>query len=294
VELQNRLEELHQSGLGVVAISYDSREVLAEFAHRRGITFPLLADEDSSVITRFGILNTVVKAGLGPDSDHPDIIAAVSKYVSLSGSHEAIVGTPFPGTFILDANGRVTSRFFETFYKERYSTANVMLKAGIGLTPITATKTTTPHLKLTTYPSNRTVYTGTRFSVAVEVEPNPDIHVYAPGAETFGYRVIGFNLVPTPHVQFKPVEFPKSEIYHFKPLNEHVPVYQNPFTLLQEIVIETSAEAEAAMDDLNELVITGSFNYQACDHSVCHPPVSVPLSFKVRLGSLDTQRASQP
>lgn len=295
MELQDRLEELHQSGLGVAAISYDSREVLTEFAHRRGITFPLLSDEDSSVIKKFGILNTAVEAGLGPGSEDPDVIAAVAKYVSASGfSHEGIIGTPFPGTFVLGADARVTSRFFETFYQERYSTANVMLKSGIGLTSITAVKTTTPHLKLTAYPSNETVFAGTRFSIAVEVEPNPDIHVYAPGAETFGYRVTGFNLVSSPHVRLKPVEFPESEIYHFKPLNEYVPVYQHPFTLLQEMVIAASSESETALDDLNELVITGSFNYQACDHSVCYPPVSVPLSFRVKLGSLDTQRASQP
>ena len=31
-----------------------------------------------------------------------------------------INGTPFPGTFMLDANTRVTSRFFEEFYRERW------------------------------------------------------------------------------------------------------------------------------------------------------------------------------
>ena len=42
---------LQEQGIGVAAISYDSVEVVADFAQRRGITFPLLADSDSSVIS---------------------------------------------------------------------------------------------------------------------------------------------------------------------------------------------------------------------------------------------------
>ena len=59
----------------------------------------------------------------------------------------------------------------------------------------------------------------------LRVEPNPDIHVYAPGAEVMGYRVVSLNLRPVPHVRFEPVEFPESEIYYFEPLDERVPVY---------------------------------------------------------------------
>ena len=66
MELQGRLEELRDQGLGVVAISYDSEEVLADFSQRRGITFPLLSDDDSKVITDFGILNTVAYEMQGP------------------------------------------------------------------------------------------------------------------------------------------------------------------------------------------------------------------------------------
>ena len=52
-----------------------------------------------------------------------------------------------------------------------------------------------------------------------------------------GYRVIGLTMTPVPHVRFEPVEFPASEIYHFEPLDERVPVYQQPFMLLQEVVV---------------------------------------------------------
>ena len=289
MELQGRLEELKNSGIGIAAISYDSPAVLADFAERRGITFPLLADEGSSVITAFGILNTVAAEGLGPNQDDPGVIADVAKYVSVFGSSQAVVGTPFPGTFMLDAQDRVSSRFFEEFYRERNTTSNVMLKLGIGLSPIAAITGQTAQLKFTAYPSNTTVSAGARFSIAVDVEPGPGMHVYAPGAETLGYRVVGLNLTASSHLRFEPVEFPESEIYHFEPLDEYVPVYLRPFTLLQEVVVEATNEAESALEDLDTLTLTGSFDYQACDDEFCFNPVSVPLTFILDLEAHDNQ-----
>ena len=108
MELQGRLSELEANGLGLVAISYDSQDVLSEFAARRGITFPLLSDEDSAIIETFGILNTVAAEGLGPTADDAAVQADVEKYVSVFGATPLIVGTPFPGTFIVDRDGLVT------------------------------------------------------------------------------------------------------------------------------------------------------------------------------------------
>ncbi len=293
MELQDRVEELREQGIGVAAISYDSEEVLADFSARRGITFPLLSDDDSRVITEFGILNTVATEGRGPNADDPDVVADVAKYVSVFGASQLIVGTPFPGTFMLDRNGRVTSRFFEEFYRERNTTANVMLKLGAGLSPIEAIEGSTAHLKFTAYPSNSSVTAGTRFSIAVEVEPNPNIHLYAPGAEEMGYRVISLNLRPVPHVRFEPVEFPASEIYYFEPLDERVPAYQRPFILLQEVVVSGTEEAEEALAELDALTLSGTFDYQACNDEICFPPVSLPLSFTLDLELLDQQRANR-
>ena len=293
MELQDRLEELQAQGLGVVAISYDSEAVLADFSQRRGITFPLLSDDHSKVITEFGILNTVAYEAQGPNDDDPEVVTDVAKYVSVFGASQLIVGTPYPGTFMLDRNGRVTSRFFEEFYRERNTTANVMLKLGAGLSPIEAVRGETAHLKLTAYPSNPNVTVGTRFSVAVDIEPNPNIHVYAPGAEEMGYRVVSLNLSPVPHVRFEPVEFPESEIYYFEPLDERVPAYQRPFTLLQETVVSGTEEAEAALRELDALTLSGTLDYQACDDKICFEPVSLPLSFTLDLDLLDRQRANR-
>ena len=296
--MQDRLDELTAAGIGIAAISYDSEETLAAFAERRGITFPLLSDDDSAVITEYGILNTVVAEGLGPNGNDPEVVADVHRYVAAAvfdspQLRRMINGTPFPGTFVLDANDRVTSRFFEEFYRERASTATVMLKSGIGLSPIEAIQGTTAQLKFTAYPSNTIVTNGTRFSLALEVEPNAEMHVYAPGAEAMGYQVIGFNMAPSDYVRYEPVEYPESEIYHFNPLDEYVPVYQEPFTLLQEAVIGASAKIEEELADIDALTLSGTLDYQACDDAICYLPVSVPVSFTVEFQHLDYQRSSR-
>ena len=293
MELQERQEELRGRGLRVVAISYDTEEVLSAFATRRGITFPLLSDDDSAVITDFGILNTVAAEAVGPNRDDPAVVADAVKYVSVFGASQNIVGTPFPGTFMLDGQGRVTSRFFEAFYRERNTTANVMLRLGVGLSPIAAIEGATAHLKLTAYPSNPNITVGTRFSVAVDIEPNENMHLYAPGAEQMGYRVVGLTLAEVPHIRFEPVEFPESEIYHFEPLDERVPVYQRPFTLLQEAVVSGEPEAAEALAEIDAVTLTGTLDYQACDDTLCFDPVSVPLSFTLDVETRDRQRANR-
>ena len=293
MELQERQEELRGRGLRVVAISYDTEEVLSAFATRRGITFPLLSDDDSAVITDFGILNTVAAEAVGPNRDDPAVVADAVKYVSVFGASQNIVGTPFPGTFMLDGQGRVTSRFFEAFYRERNTTANVMLRLGVGLSPIAAIEGSTAHLKLTAYPSNPNITVGTRFSVAVDIEPNENMHLYAPGAEQMGYRVVGLTLAEVPHIRFEPVEFPESEIYHFEPLDERVPVYQQPFTLLQEAVVSGEPEAAEALAEIDAVTLSGTLDYQACDDTLCFDPVSVPLSFTLDVETLDRQRVNR-
>ena len=108
-----------------------------------------------------------------------------------------------------------------------------------------------------------------------------------------GYRVIGLTLAPSPYVRFEPVDYPASEIYHYKPLDELVPVYQRPFRLLREAVIEATSASEKALSNFDALTLTGTFDYQACDHTVCYPPVSLPLSFTLDLEAHDNQRAKR-
>ena len=294
MELQSRLEAIRASGPGVAAISFDSQDVLAAFSERRGITFPLLSDQGSATIKRFGILNTVAEEGLGPNADDPAVQADVNHYVSVFGALPMIVGTPFPGTFIVEPKGRVTSRFFEEFYAERNTASNIMLRLGSGTNPTAGTQGSTAHVSITASQSNPEISAGSKFSIVLDIEPRPNIHVCAPGAEDFGYRVVAFNLEQESFVRALPLQYPPSQIYHFEPLDARVPVYQAPFRIVQEIVLNASRDVAEAFRDDAVLTLTSTFDYQACNDAVCFDPVSVPLSWTVAVAPLDRQRAQSP
>ena len=128
-ELQGRVNEMREQGIEVATISYDSPEVLADFAQEQGITYKMLSDVGSETITDYGILNTVAEEALGPNANDPDVVADFELLVASGPSpSELFVGIAYPGTFMLDRDGVVESRFFEDSYQERNTTANLMLK----------------------------------------------------------------------------------------------------------------------------------------------------------------------
>ena len=241
----------------------------------------MLSDVGSATIKRYGILNTVIEEALGPNGKDPAVLAELQRYVTVTQAAERFRGIPFPGTFMIDRQGRVTSRFFEDYYWERNTVSNILLRAGAAGIPIQATQVSTEHLDLKAYPSDASVAPGSRFSIALDITPKPGLHVYAPGAT--GYRVVALNIAPQPYVRTLPLRYPASEIYHFVPLNERVQVYQKPFTLVMEVVPEATAEARKGLSGKKELVVTGTLEYQACDDKICYNPVSLPLSWKVDL-----------
>ena len=265
MELQGRLDELRRQGFDVAGVSYDSVAVLADFSRRRGITFPLLSDPGSITIRKYGILNTTVPA-----------------------SNRRMYGIPFPGTFMLNARGVITSRFFEQAYQERNTVGSIMARLGNHIS-VRATTISSPQLAITSYATDNTVAPGTQFSVVIDVRPARRVHVYAPGVT--GYKPIALSVQPQPGVFVRAAEYPQSEDYYFQPLDEHVKVYQRPFRIVQDIVIDSSPSAEAALKPLTSLTIEGVLNYQACDDKVCFTPQAVPLTWTVSLRQLDRERA---
>jgi len=291
VELQGRIQELSARGLGLATISYDSEEILAAFSKQRGITFPLLSDAGSATIKRYGILNPVPEWATGPNANDPSVQADAQKYVSVVRPSAFMIGIAFPGTFIVDRQGRVTSRFFEDFYIERNTVSSIMVRLRGGNQSVAGAKASTAHLELTTYPSDSTVAPGNRISLVLDIKPRARMHVYAPGAS---YRVVALRLESQPFVRFLPMNYPTSELYNFKPLNERVPVYQKPFTLVQELVVEGTPQSQAAFRGKDALVLTGTLEYQACDDNICYNPTSIPLTWTLKFRPLITERPTRP
>jgi hypothetical protein len=263
VELQGRLAEIRNAGLGLAAISYDPVATLADFSARRSITFPLLSDTGSETIKRYGILNTTVDP------------------------KNALYGYPFPGTFIVDRQGVVTSRVFEEAYQERDTVSSILVRLGQHV-DVHATKIAGSHVTVTSYATDGVAAQGTHFSLVLDVTPGPRVHVYAPGAHD--YKPVAITVEPQPGLIVKAAQYPKSEDYFFKPLREHVPVYQHSFRIVQDVTLDPSSEGTAALKDVTRLTIMGRFDYQACDDTVCFTPQSIPLSWTIVVKQLDRER----
>src|SRR5271168_678387 len=86
VDLEGTQKAFAAKGIHVAAVSYDSPAILADFARRRSITYPLLSDSSSSLIDAFGIRNPVA-TGI-----------------------EA--GIPFPGYYLINSEDVIQKRFF--------------------------------------------------------------------------------------------------------------------------------------------------------------------------------------
>jgi len=265
VELQGRLNDIRRNGLSLIAVSYDPVTVLKDFSQRRGITFPLLSDPGSETIKAYGLLNTTV-----------------------SPTNTAQYGIPFPGTFFLDQNAIVTSRVFETAYQERDTMSSMMVRLG-KRNDIPATKVSASHVDVTTFASDKTVAPGTHFSIVLDVTPGRGVHVYAPGVT--GYRPVALFVTPQPGVIVRAATFPKPTDYFFKPLNEHVNVFDRPFRIVQDLMIDASRDTEASLKDRASITIQATLDYQACDDKLCFNPQSIPLSWTVGLRPLDRERA---
>lgn len=138
---------------------------------------------------------------------------------------------------------------------------------------IHATLAVTPHLSVAASASTASVERGKRLTLFLDVAPNRSIHVYAPGAAD--YLPVAFKLDPQPGVTIGAVEYPKSEILFFEPLNERVPVYQKPFRLARRITVTSPLPTP--------LTLKGTFDYQACDDKVCFVPKSVDLKWEFHL-----------
>jgi AhpC/TSA family protein/cytochrome c biogenesis DsbD-like protein len=263
VELQGRLDEIRKLGLGVAAISYDPVTVLADFSTRRGITFPLLSDPGSETIKRYGILNTTI------DAKNP------------------LYGYPFPGTLIVDKQGIVTSRVFEEAYQERDTVSSILVRLGQQVA-VHATRIAGAHATVTSYATDEIVAQGTHFSLVLDVSPGSHVHLYAPGVRT--YIPAAISVEPRPGLIIKTPQYPKAEDYFFRPLKEHVAVYQHPFRIVQDVTLDPSPEGTVALKDTTSLTISGRFDYQACDDRVCFTPQSVPLSWTIAVKPLDRER----
>jgi len=146
---------------------------------------------------------------------------------------------------------------------------------------IAAQPSARPNLLVTSHVSAERVTVGDRFSVTLDLAPAAKMHVYAP--TVVNYKPIVLTVRPQPGLIVRAVSYPPAEKYFYAPLKETVDVYQKPFQVVQELVLDGSPAGRAALKGVTELTVQAALSYQACDDKICFPPRTIPLTWTVAI-----------
>lgn len=169
-------------------------DVLAAFADRQGIAFPLLSDEGSHAIRSLGLLNLHVQ------EDHA--VYGVKP-------NPRVLGVPYPGTFLLDASGVIVAKRFHTSYRERDTGAGLIAETLGGASPAEGLEPpgVGAPVRVRAWLDSPTYGWFQRVHLRVEVAVAPGFHVYGhPAAED---RVgLSVTVVAMEGVQVGPARWP--------------------------------------------------------------------------------------
>ena len=93
-----------------------------------------------------------------------------------AGDESTELRYPISGTFLLNTQGVVTSRFFEQAYQERHTVGSIMARLG-NKVDVQATILSSPQLEVTSFATDNTVGPGTQFALVLDVRPARGVHV---------------------------------------------------------------------------------------------------------------------
>ena len=251
----------------MAVVTYDTVAIVADFAKRNNITLPILADSQSNAIRNFGVLNTAVPEG------------------------HLWSGVPYSGTFIVDANGVVKSKYFEDTYQDRYAAPTILLREYGSVAGTRETSVNAKYLQMKYYASTDLGRPDLRLTLVADFVLPPKMHVYTP--EVKGYIPIEFKLEDSPNYTAKPAEYPKSKLLMLPAINEIVPVYEGRFRITQDVVLAASSVLQPMLDGDKSLRIRGSLRYQACDDKICYLPETLPMEWTLNLEPLTRERVPE-
>ncbi|MAG37374.1 MAG: hypothetical protein CL878_14160 [Dehalococcoidia bacterium] len=243
-----QLPVLRQQGFWACAISYDSVDVLAAFAERFQITYPLLSDVDSAVIQRFGILN----ANIPPD--HP--------------WH----GVPYPGTYLVDAAGQVVARSFYADHAKRDALAR-MVEEDVGVAAAergTSQASQDGPVQVRAALSSGTIRPGQVVTLTVELAIAAGYHLYGQPLPE-GYVATELVVDAPPDVAVGEVTYPSPTPFQFAALGEVLPAYAGQVVLKAPIFSRQREDFDLQMH----------LRYQACDDHECLLPEQLDIALPV-------------
>jgi hypothetical protein len=230
---------------------------------------------ESNLKSILGPKGAVIAAGLPLRDIEPDQEAFRKLGLRIAAAKSKI----HPGWYVLDASGVIVAKYFDD--TALYTPAAILVHQ-FGWTPVQP-PTTVEGKQLTAMAgaSNTTVAPGERIALILDLDLQPNMHVYAPGVGG-GYISIDWKIQDSPAAAVHPAIFPRSKKLYLKPIGETVPVYRGHFRLTRDITIPPEHQLRPALDGSGRFTVPGSLRYQACDDRVCYIPQELHLTWTFR------------
>ena len=132
-------------------------------------------------------------------------------------------------------------------------------------------KPTLQHATFAASVSADAVAPGGATTLWVDVVPNRNIHIYAPGAVDF--QAVALVVPQTPSLTPGTSSYPKPDIATAQGSIGSVPAYGKPFRIALPVTLAKSVKAG------ERVVVNGLVKYQACDDRMCYPATTAPVSW---------------
>ena len=245
--MQRQIQIFEDKNIPVYTLSYDEADALRDFRDAHKITYPLLSDPDSKVIESFGILNTLIK-----EDDHP------------------WYGIPYPGTYVVDASGTITHKFFDSNLAVRVGPEQ-LLSAALGESVEIAERTeaeSSEQVEFDVYVKGENLTSTVQRNLVAQFRVPKGKHVYAEPAPE-GTRAINIELDEIEGLVPRDVIRPSAESHKLAGTDETFGVHHDIFELAIPLTVNNAAG--------EEIRVSGSIVWQSCDDEVCDIPVSHPF-----------------
>jgi Disulphide bond corrector protein DsbC len=111
-----------------------------------------------------------------------------------------------------------------------------------------------------------------------------------------GTALLFFRSAEASGIELAPVTYPVSKDLFLEAIQEHVPVFEGKFRIIQDVTIDFSPASDIVRSLVSEgktISISGELRYQACDKTVCYPPTSLPVMWSLKVFRLDLNRSPE-
>jgi hypothetical protein len=194
-----------------------------------------------------------------------------------TGVEVAALGGTRTGWFVLDAKSTIVAKYFEDNLGQCYTAAAILVHQFGWTPPAPALDVEGKQLTASLRASDSAVAPGQRVALILDIELQPNMHVYAPGVEA--YIPIDWKMEDSATAEVHAPAFPRAEKLYLKAIDETVPAYRSHFRLMRDITIPPENKLKPAVDGSGHFTVAGFLRYQACDDRVCYIPQTLPLQW---------------